>query len=442
MNTEQPSWRVCDATDPLSLVTVQRNILDLAIASSCLPDWEECVDDVRSRLAVRMGLTETVAMYFVDASLMLTRFPLLAQHLSDGHMCFDSVRRLAEYLEAVPDELISTVEEDLLKEIAPKKPQQSVPTGRRLRAICQRIMDKRCPPARPKEEKNSPPPPPDERDPLLHVDARKDTVTDFILRLNKAEAHEVTLMLDYVCREQFCDRGEAFMRLLRGESRPEITLNIYRSADSEDGQVQIAGHWLHPLISQDWMRRVTHVFAPGWARCEGYQPTPGIRASIMGRDGHCRFPGCDVPAERCDLDHVQRWESVTSTDNLHCLCRTHHRLKTAGQWDVTLRRDGTEEWTSHGDGHTVVTEPGGVLQRETFEHRAFRRTKVLADYNQQRVINEEWNSRVAGAARMAAKLDAKADETSPSQVIDALAAAYEDKYGPLPSKLQRVFSCG
>ena len=83
-----------------------------------------------------------------------------------------------------------------------------------------------------------------------------------------------------------------------------------------------------------------------------------------------------------------------------------------------------------------------MLQRETFEHRAFRRTKVLADYNQQRVINEEWNSRVAGAARMAAKLDAKADETSPSQVIDALAAAYEDKYGPLPSKLQRVFSCG
>ena len=57
MNTEQPSWRVCDATDPLSLATVQRNILDLAIASSCLPDWEECVDDVRSRLAVRMGLT-------------------------------------------------------------------------------------------------------------------------------------------------------------------------------------------------------------------------------------------------------------------------------------------------------------------------------------------------------------------------------------------------
>lgn len=403
MNSAQPSWRVCDDSDPLSQAIIHRNQQDLAIAFSCTPLPDECVDDVRSRLAVRLGVTESMAMHFLDANRMLNRFPQLATHLSDGHMCFEYLRRLAEYLEAVPDELIHVIEEDLLTAIKPKKPNQAVPTHRRLRVICQRIMDKHCPPVRPRDEDSTPAP--DERFPLLHTDARNELVTSFILKLNKAEAHEVNLMLDHVCREQLCDRAEAFMQLLRGESTAQITMNVYRSVDAEDGKVQIAGHWLHPLISADWMRRITHVVAPGYAKTDGYQPTPTIRASVIGRDGHCRFPGCDVPAERCDLDHVQRWESETSTANLHCLCRTHHRLKTAGQWDVSLHADGTETWTSHGDGHTVVTEPGGVLRRETFEMRAVRRTKVLQEYNERRIRWEKLNAQVTSAARFGLRID-------------------------------------
>lgn len=132
---------------------------------------------------------------------------------------------------------------------------------------------------------------------------------------------------------------------------------------------------------------------------------------MIGRDEHCRFPGCDVPAERCDLDHVHRWDheaphggaSETSTANLHCLCRKHHRMKTTGQWDVSLHPDGTETWTSHGDGHTVTTEPGGVLGRETFQHFAVRRTRNLENYNILRKQREDWVGLVADAARDAAE---------------------------------------
>lgn len=152
----------------------------------------------------------------------------------------------------------------------------------------------------------------------------------------------------------------------------------------------------------------------------------------MGRDGNCRFPGCDVPAERCDLDHVQRWGSPgseTSTDNPHCLCRTHHRQKTAGQWDVTLHRDGSESCTSHGDGHTVTTQPGGVLKRQTFDYRAVQRTKVLSEYNANRITQEKWQEDIFKAARMARNFNFHADHTTPKEVVELLSRMYEERYG-------------
>lgn len=82
----------------------------------------------------------------------------------------------------------------------------------------------------------------------------------------------------------------------------------------------------------------------------------------------------------------------TATANLHCLCSKHHNVKTTGARDVTLHPDGTETWTSLGDGHTVMTAPNGPLGRETFRHRAVRRTTALAEYNRrkmQRNLNDQ-----------------------------------------------------
>lgn len=68
--------------------------------------------------------------------------------------------------------------------------------------------------------------------------------------------------------------------------------------------------------------------------------------------------------------------------NLHLLCSKHHNLKTAGSWDVALHPDGHEVWTSHGDGHSVITEAEGPLGRETFAQRSVRKTRALAEYHQ------------------------------------------------------------
>lgn len=119
-----------------------------------------------------------------------------------------------------------------------------------------------------------------------------------------------------------------------------------------------------------------------------YRPGRLLTEVVTGRDVTCTFPGCRVAARWCDVDHIDpydhraadrsrssasgdpegsapltrhaatrqprpdttsqaRPESTPQTrpDNLHALCRHHHRLKTHGGWDV--RREaatGVSTW--------------------------------------------------------------------------------------------------
>jgi hypothetical protein len=84
------------------------------------------------------------------------------------------------------------------------------------------------------------------------------------------------------------------------------------------------------------------------------------------------FPWCTRPARSCDVDHVVEYDhdaeaegrpqpGPTTTDNLACLCRFHHRLKTHSAWRYAMVENGIFEWTSpHGHryrrDHTGTTE--------------------------------------------------------------------------------------
>lgn len=396
----EPGWRVCDPSDPLSVEVVQLNRSQLRIARACTPEGSDVVDGFTSRLAVRLGISQYRALSLCEVGMMLRDFPLVAEYLDQGHMSIVHVLRLSDGLAAVPPEHRREVDTAVVKRLSPHRPMQMTPTPGRVATVVREVVARVHPPARPRED-NAPaddtqeqPGQSQDQRPQLDIDQRSQECTEFFLRLNKADAQEVTQMLDHVAKRQRCSRGEALMSLLRGQATTDVVLNLYvplgDQTNAPSKQLHMGGHWLSRQVSQEWLDRVTHVQAPGYAQTTGYVPTPLIRASVEGRDGHCRFPGCGVPAHRCDLDHVQRWDPSrgqreTSTANLHCLCRKHHRLKTAGQWDVELHPDGSEVWTSHGDGHVVTTQPGGVLHRGTFTQRAMRRTVALARHNEQRM---------------------------------------------------------
>lgn len=89
-----------------------------------------------------------------------------------------------------------------------------------------------------------------------------------------------------------------------------------------------------------------------------YRPSAALRRRVRSRDRTCRFPGCNTPAARCDLDHVVPYpHGPTDETNLMCVCRTHHLFKHHGGWRSRLSLDGTVTWRAP-DGRTYLTRPG------------------------------------------------------------------------------------
>lgn len=94
----------------------------------------------------------------------------------------------------------------------------------------------------------------------------------------------------------------------------------------------------------------------------GYRPTRALAEFVRFRDLTCRFPGCDAPADVCDIDHTVPFPlGPTHPSNLKLLCRYHHLLKTFWTgWRDKQWPDGTVEWTSPS-GQTSVTKALGGL---------------------------------------------------------------------------------
>jgi Domain of unknown function (DUF222) len=93
-----------------------------------------------------------------------------------------------------------------------------------------------------------------------------------------------------------------------------------------------------------------------------YTPSQALADFVRARDLTCRWPGCEVPATRCDVDHTipHAQGGPTHASNLKCYCRTHHLVKTFWGWHDQQLADGTLILTSPG-GHTYVTTPGSAL---------------------------------------------------------------------------------
>ena len=129
---------------------------------------------------------------------------------------------------------------------------------------------------------------------------------------------------------------------ITGAGNPQATdVNAAWVADAlaqaaRDGKVRLAA--VHPqtgaLIDPDNDHATT-----------AYVPGKALTGLVKARDGRCRFPGCTLNVRFTDLDHTRPWPAgMTSADNLHALCRRHHRIKQLVGWHVALRPDGTTLW--------------------------------------------------------------------------------------------------
>jgi hypothetical protein len=165
-------------------------------------------------------------------------------------------------------------------------------------------------------------------------------------------------------RGGFEGRGSARTSTTGRGSKREVVLYAHLAADAVRSGIPEAPAWVEDGGGQlltagqvaDWCGRadvtgviVTHVIDLNEnITCTGYQPSPRLVEQVRLRDRTCVFPHCNRPARTCDLDHVVAHAEggSTSSDNLACLCRLHHRLKTHGGWSYQMVGPGVFLWQS------------------------------------------------------------------------------------------------
>lgn len=99
-----------------------------------------------------------------------------------------------------------------------------------------------------------------------------------------------------------------------------------------------------------------------------YRPPAHLTGLVITRDQTCQFPGCRVPAHRCDIDHAIAHNPDTGTGptsdfNLGPKCRRHHQVKQTPGWSVTHHTDGCTTWATPS-GHVYHTQPPPLTNPE------------------------------------------------------------------------------
>lgn len=172
-------------------------------------------------------------------------------------------------------------------------------------------------------------------------------------------------------------------RRATGAVRLYLHLGLADLADGSTGLAEVGttGQWVTVEQVRRWcgtsgriiVRPVIDLTAT--RSVPGYLPTDAIREHIALRDRTCVFPHCTRPARPVkrsrragrpdfshDADHITPYAAGgdTSTDNLACLCRAHHRLKTHTGWTYWQICPGEYLWRSPGGNLFLRTAAGTI----------------------------------------------------------------------------------
>ncbi|MFJ4255081.1 DUF222 domain-containing protein [Microbacterium sp. NPDC090003] len=154
-------------------------------------------------------------------------------------------------------------------------------------------------------------------------------------------------------------------------ARVEVTVPVFTLMDEDpnhpgappaelDGRSPIDTDTARLLAGRTpgWERVLTHPITGALLAVDRYRPTDQLTRHLRARDQRCRFPGCNIAARRCDIDHTHAASSggETCADNLAHLCRRHHMLKHHSRWRVERRRRSEEgAGTARGARETNAT---------------------------------------------------------------------------------------
>jgi hypothetical protein len=352
-------------------------------------DW--CTDTqeaVSAEVAAVLGITQGLADSYLEYSrAMRLRLPRVGALLVAGDIDYRMFQTIVYRTDLITDaQVLAAVDATL----AVKAARWPAMTQGRLGAQVDRIVARADGDAVRRRRERQP-----ERE--LSIWDSGDGLSEVFGRLISTDAHVVDARLDAlaatVCagdpRTRNQRRADAMGALAAGAERlvcrcgqPDcrafatpppsaVVVHVIAEQASLDGTAATPGSMIgaDALIPADLIAelagsaRLRPLVHPGDTPAErGYTPSQTLADFVRCRDLTCRFPGCDRPAVRCDVDHSIAYADggPTHASNLKCLCRQHHLIKTFWGWGDQQLPDGTLIWTAPS-GHTYVTTPGSAL---------------------------------------------------------------------------------
>lgn len=343
-------YRRCDMRDPVcrrqrQLLKDEFNFWDEYVPTEPGYDFERAALD----LAFSLQHSKDYVLSRLWAMYILRQLPLLeALQFSLWHLDFPRLMAISQALTAVPESEMPRFDYLLARFLHPKRQDEAVPSAREIRRFLRHHLE----------------PDPKLPEPLETLYSYPVAPGWACLEMVSSEGAIETIKeaINTLAKQHKCTQAQALLKMALGET-PKVTINVYRKEHSN--QITTAGG--ERFNSQDLealcdLAHERHISTE--AEAKGYRFPPAMRAAIIARDAHCRFPDCEIPAQWCDIDHVLPYAQggSTSMSNAQLLCRHHHNLKTERR--VFCKTDGDGHitwWTSNGV--RITTSPTGVLGR-------------------------------------------------------------------------------
>lgn len=318
-----------------------------------LPQLDDDVDLSLTSLAKDLGISYSKLLGFLRAHFRMRQLPLVTE-VQGHHWILDlnKLRIIDRELNRLEDnpEHLEAIDAALADFLTPTTPNQTVPTDADLRRFIRTFIDTHL---RPEDKEEQP-------HPRLRINYNPDNTTTLSLTCDSATATIIARHIDAYTNQAATTAAQGLIDLILEDTHTSVAINTFTTNDNANLVFHPGAGWInldHAPTDNTFIRRLLA------DEVDSYTPSTDIRAYTQGRDATCRWPGCTIPATRCQLDHRIEYHlgGPTSPDNLVNLCQHHHNIKTDRRIHYILDPiTGTIAWL-HRDGTYQLDHATGPL---------------------------------------------------------------------------------
>lgn len=351
-----------------STYQMEKNKAYLDFWMNHLPEPDASSRELVELIATETGMSRPEVKSHLRVAAMLRKFPELHKSATTQlHLCDKRLNAIEKQVCGITDpETIKVVDAAITARLSPQAPDEALIQPAAITLHVRAIVHELDPKAASSK--------PDLSQRRGHIKRGEEGFTRVSLNLEDTEAFEFRRFYEKVLNklqqkeyrvaksqgrqpEQFtlCD---AIMDVVHNNTKAKVCYNII---ETPEGVTHLNGQGpLSPMAAETWKERAIKRILRMSSSVNTYVPTEEIRTLTELLDGHCRFPGCDVPAIYCEKDHCEEYDEggETCDSNIFNLCGFHHRGKTERLYFYQVGENRELTWHFR-NGTTKTTYPQG-----------------------------------------------------------------------------------